>query len=418
MARAASQAFASLRRLGADLRIAALETAIRQDPTHLGRRTAAAAHYCQQVAQLQNSLASSSSSSSSSSFSPNPEEEELIGRTSEHLEYILNASRDIDQLHSVISEAVSPKQFYTFPRLTAKYMRKIGLHRECMQEFISRSEFEERATPYHLGNALTILKASGEWEAAQELFDEATNLEWKGQPVSCGWTALRQTPAVHIEGLTHSPFWDGDSRPALADELEAHYNEIMEDVRSFLERRRAAKAAQTGEVPAYPNLVVGEDGVWDMLQLYSSRKWHKQACAIVPQISSLLRMHLPTSSLPYIHYNTEEVVLFLLAPGSSVRLHNGGSNVPINLSLGLTGCEGSFVEVAGEKRPFKDGKVVAFDDGSDHRVWHDGHEDRWVLVVRMMHPELVANPNRYFSRAFTRRTAFETWDKKRAASWA
>ena len=37
-------------------------------------------------------------------------------------------------------------------------------------EFGSRSEFEERATPYHFANALAILKASGEQEAAQEMF--------------------------------------------------------------------------------------------------------------------------------------------------------------------------------------------------------------------------------------------------------
>ena len=45
---------------------------------------------------------------------------------------------------------------------------------------------------------------------------------------------------------------------------------------------------------------------------------------------------------------SQEVVLFLLTPGSKVRLHNGGSNAPINLSLGLTGSAGAFLEVAGE----------------------------------------------------------------------
>ena len=44
----------------------------------------------------------------------------------------------------------------------------------------------------------------------------------------------------------------------------------------------------------------------------------------------------------------QEVVLFLLTPGSKVRLHNGGSNAPINLSLGLTGSTGAFLEVAGK----------------------------------------------------------------------
>merc|ERR1712039_347093 len=130
----------------------------------------------------------------------------------------------------------------------------------------------------------------------------------------------------------------------------------------------------------------------------------------MPRTSALLRAQFPTADVPYIHYNTEEVVVFLLAPGSRVRLHNGGSNVPINISLGLSGCKGSFLEVAGQVRPFCDGQVLCFDDGSDHRVWHEGSEERWVLTCRVMHPGLVAAPERFFCRAFTRRTCFESWN--------
>jgi len=156
-------------------------------------------------------------------------------------------------------------------------------------------------------------------------------------------------------------------------------------------------------------------GAWDMLQLYSGRRWHEEACALAPRASALLRARLPSADVPYVHYNTEEAVLFLLAPGSHVRLHNGGSNVPINVSLGLVGCSGTWLEVAGEARALRDGAVVCFDDGSDHRVWNEGTEERWVLTVRMMHPQLAAEPGRYFSRAFTRRTCFEAWDEERAA---
>lgn len=45
---------------------------------------------------------------------------------------------------------------------------------ESEDEFASRSEFEERATPYHFANALAILKASGKREAAKELFEDCT----------------------------------------------------------------------------------------------------------------------------------------------------------------------------------------------------------------------------------------------------
>lgn len=300
--------------------------------------------------------------------------------------------------------------FYKLPELTARYMRRMALDKECLAEFDTRSEFEERATPYHLANALAILKATGRQEAALELFEEAQALEWRGKrPMS--WTHFLQTPAVHIRGLEHRPYWDGAARPKVAEVLEANWQDVRSDLEDFRDLHRRA----IGSVPAYPALVAGQESTWDMLQLYKGRKWDEDACELAPRTAALLKPLLPSADVPYVHYNTEEVVFFLLTPGSRVQLHNGGSNAPINVGLGLRGCGGSFLEVAGEKRAMEDGRVVCFDDGTDHRVWHDGPEDRWVLTVRTMHPELAGNPAPYFSRAFTRRTCFETWGDARGS---
>lgn len=64
------------------------------------------------------------------------------------------------------------------------------------------------------------------------------------------------------------------------------------------------------------------EGVWDMMQLYSSKKWtlgfylkpctfwcltrNRHACEMMPRTSRLLQKHLPTADVPYIHYNTED----------------------------------------------------------------------------------------------------------------
>ena len=371
----AIQALRAVRSWAQELRLAALERRIRQDPTDLGRRVAAAAQLCR-LSELD--------------------------RAVPHLEAVLSASDDAGFLHHALTSAVGPKLFYQLPKLTAKFMRKIALTGECMEEFGSRSEFEERATVYHLANALVILKAAGEMQAASELFEEAKELVWQGKrPIT--WQSIQQTPAVHISGLSHRPFWS--PKPPLADVLQENYPAILQEFAQLQQRREERLAA-------YPNLV--ESGVWDMLQLYSGRRWNPGPCELMPFTAALLQQHLPSADVPYIHYNSEEVVVFLLSPGTKVRLHNGGSNVPINLSLGLVGCSGSFCEVAGTPQPFEDGRVIAFDDGSDHRVWHDGAQERWVLTVRVLHPELVADPRRFFCRAFTRRTCFEAWDAGRA----
>lgn len=401
---AARGAFGILSRWGADFRLAALERRLRQDPGDFGRRAAVAAFHCKQAV----SAASRPAIGCSGSFQSR-EAIASLESASHHLDLLLDSTKDIHRLYHVISHAVGGRLFYQLPEVTAKYMRKIGLDRECLEEFDTKSEFEERATPYHLANALAVLKAAGRRGAAEALFAEALELRWKGQrPIA--WTQLEQTPAVYISGLEHRPFWDATAMP-LSKVLEAHWHEIVTDVENL--RKMYGRAAS---VPAYPNLVEGAgNGVWDMLQLYSNRKWHDESCALAPRTSKLLKRYLPSADVPYVHYNTEEVVFFLLAPGSRVRLHNGGSNVPINLHLGISGCDGAYIDVAGETRALRDGFVVAFDDGSDHRVWHDGPGERWVLTVRQMHPDLAANPAPYFSRAFTHSTSFESWDAARQA---
>lgn len=404
------------RAAGASLRIAALERRLRQDPRDLRRRGAAVAHYSReaQAALLVGAAAAARL-------------EEPLGRAREHLEYVLRASSDVQLLHGMLTQALGPRLFYELPELTAQYMRRIGLDPECLKEFDTHSEFEERATPYHFANALTILKAAGRDGIARELFDEATSLEWKGQrPIR--WQSFHQTPAVYIEGLEHRFVWEGSARLPIAELLEANVEAIQADLQELRSRgprgasaasrlRGAlalpARAPQSGKVPAYPALT--ESGVWDMVQLFVSRQWREEECRMMPRTAELLRRQLPSADVPYVHYNTEEVVLFLLAPGSRVRLHNGGSNATINVHVGLSGCEGAFMKVGCEQQALCDGRAICFDDGSDHRVWHDGAEERWVLTVRVMHPDLARHPAKFFPRAFTRRTCFETWDEQRAS---
>lgn len=56
------------------------------------------------------------------------------------------------------------------PRCGSKSWKPPSPPSRAQDEFGSRSEFEERATAYHFANALAILKACGEQEAAQEMF--------------------------------------------------------------------------------------------------------------------------------------------------------------------------------------------------------------------------------------------------------
>eukprot|EP00397_Hematodinium_sp_SG-2012_P056607 GEMP01070023.1.p1 GENE.GEMP01070023.1~~GEMP01070023.1.p1 ORF type:complete len:148 (+),score=37.80 GEMP01070023.1:87-530(+) len=108
-------------------------------------------------------------------------------------------------------------------------------------------------------------------------------------------------------------------------------------------------------------------------------------------------------------YNSEEASIFRVTPGTRVQLHNGGTNTRVNLSLGLFGCEGSEIILGGAgSMPWKDGEIVAFDDGWDHAVTHTGPEDRWVLTLGLRHPDLLDNLH-LFARAKGPRACVSPW---------
>ena len=46
------------------------------------------------------------------------------------------------------------------------------------------------------------------------------------------------------------------------------------------------------------------------------------------------------------------------------------------------------MRVAEESRAWETGKCTVFDDSYDHEVWHEGTEERVVLLFDVWHPDL------------------------------
>lgn len=86
--------------------------------------------------------------------------------------------------------------------------------------------------------------------------------------------------------------------------------------------------------------------------------------------------------------------MFLTTPGSTVALHNGGTNTRLNVHIGLLNLEGSFIEVAGERREWSETRSFVFDDGYDHKVVTPPDDTgkkgpRVVLAVGISHPDIT-----------------------------
>eukprot|EP00435_Cladocopium_sp_Y103_P038425 s2736_g10.t1 len=325
----------------------------------------------------------------------------------------LLSSAEAARIQSLMEALYNLKDLELYP-LIARFAVTLARHDECLSEFDWKGELQERGSMLHYETALQLLKSVNRMAEAQDIFDEAVSLERGGRRM-IAWTKFYQTPSVYVRGLRPvSAWWEPRDLP-LAKALEENVSEIRAELQGLL-----AKGGQMVLDPAYPRLT--SVGDWDVIRLYHDKCWDPAAVALAPKTTELLRDRLPglSNGLPYIHHNTEEVCFFRMTPGTRISMHSGGCNARINLSLGLLGCSDSFIQVAGEERQWRDGELLAFDDSCDHSARHDGEEDRWVLLVGVMHPDLVQHPE-IFRDAGVWRSEYESygpevWEKEVAAA--
>jgi len=79
----------------------------------------------------------------------------------------------------------------------------------------------------------------------------------------------------------------------------------------------------------------------------------------------------------------------ILEPGLTIKPHRGDTNaiirchLPLIVPKGLPECG---LEVAGEKRPWELGKVLAFNDAAKHSAWNHSDKRRIVLLIDVLRP--------------------------------
>ena len=77
-----------------------------------------------------------------------------------------------------------------------------------------------------------------------------------------------------------------------------------------------------------------------------------------------------------------------LRPGTHIGAHCGPSNLRLRCHLGLVVPEGCRIRVGREVRSWTAGECLVFDDSFEHEVWHDGADDRVVLICDLWHPDV------------------------------
>lgn len=82
---------------------------------------------------------------------------------------------------------------------------------------------------------------------------------------------------------------------------------------------------------------------------------------------------------------------------SELSLHSGAFNVAIRMHFGLLIPKGDLgIQVDKDLQRWKTGEWLFFDDTYPHKAWNHSSEDRWILLIRLLHPDLTDTERRAF----------------------
>ena len=265
---------------------------------------------------------------------------------------------------------------------------------------------------------LIALRLLGREAEAEAVFSSAVALPPEGnmQAWHSSLTVHAQLPHVRA-----SPFWDKSEFPWLL-RLEQRW----EDIRGELLQVQAVAGFTTDMLNTQLSERKQDD--WQTMMLYNSfsnqatgRKWWNDVTCqtLTPVTCSLLRdrpeldpdnLRLPpTVAQAAQELNRSRVqgpdavggkgfTLFLpelfvkfyfLKPGARLRPHVG-THGRLAAHLGLVVPEGCCsLTVGGQKREWREGEVMVFDDTFVHEAVNEGDKPRVVLAVFFLHPDLL-----------------------------
>jgi aspartate beta-hydroxylase len=85
-----------------------------------------------------------------------------------------------------------------------------------------------------------------------------------------------------------------------------------------------------------------------------------------------------------------EVLFSVYTPGTHLLPHRGVTNTRLVAHLPLIVPQDCALNVGGELHPWREGRVVVFDDTYEHESWNRSGEVRVILIFDIWNPHLSA----------------------------
>jgi aspartate beta-hydroxylase len=195
----------------------------------------------------------------------------------------------------------------------------------------------------------------------------------------------RQRPTIlYFPGLPASPWFGREQFPWFA-ELESATVAIRGELEAVMPRAEQAERVFTDD-DAERRGLAGAQGTpsWNGFYFYRHGEPREDNLRICPRTAALL------GSLPLcrIREHAPEAMFSVLAPGTHILPHRGVTNTRVVCHLPLVVPEDCALVVGGEKRAWREGEALAFDDTYEHEAWNRGSRTRVVLIIDVWNPSL------------------------------
>jgi aspartyl/asparaginyl beta-hydroxylase (cupin superfamily) len=93
----------------------------------------------------------------------------------------------------------------------------------------------------------------------------------------------------------------------------------------------------------------------------------------------------------------------MMRAGSQLTNHCGGTNLFLRLHLAVEIPQGDIgLVVGGELRRWREGELILFDDSFGHEAWNRSGRDRYIFLIRILHPDILDIERSWLPRIFKR----------------
>ena len=199
---------------------------------------------------------------------------------------------------------------------------------------------------------------------------------------------VQQPTLLHYPRLPAIPFYERSEFPWLSD-VEAATAQIREELETLLREDSQSFEAyvdRPDDMPVQQWSELNRSKRWSVFFLWSDGKRLDEHCKRCPKTAALLDK-VPMAEVPGA---APSAFFSTLAPKTLIPPHTGVTNARLIVHIPLIVPEDCWFRVGNEKRLWKPGEALIFDDTIEHEAWNGSDKLRAVLIFDIWNPYLNA----------------------------